>query len=136
MGRGSHNPLYGELKPIQRRPEDADAALQSLWHPMKHIFDRSDGGSFCSRCGAVEEDARYGAIGCEASPLGNEPGYHGFALTPIEQALGIALAEKATALANSWTPTGEFEARLSIWNDEIEARALGRAKRRRPRPKR
>lgn len=93
---------------------------------MKHHFADSDGESRCERCGALEEDARKARIGCEAPDEGNEPGYLGFALTPVEQALGISQSAKATALITMWTPNSEFEERLATWNADVEARALAR----------
>jgi hypothetical protein len=96
---------------------------------MKHRFTTSDGESHCERCGALEEDARNSRIGCEAPPEGNEHGYLGFALTPVEQALGISPAAKATALVTMWTPNAEFEERLATWNADVEARALARIER-------
>lgn len=135
MSRGkSHNPLYGPRKAHGRRCQDAEEAKRVLWQAMEHQFEGGEEQEMCSRCGALAPDAEKAHIGCEAPAEGNDQAYLGFALTPVEQALGTTLAEKASALANTWTPTGEFEERLATWNAEIEARALAGAKLQRPRP--
>lgn len=112
----------------------AAEALQRLWQPMKHRFDDLDDERACTRCGARALDAAEGPIGCEAPPEGNTGAYHGFALTPVEQALGVTQAEKAKHFIEILNgPLEHFHGCRRRWQAVVEDRALARFERRQPR---
>jgi hypothetical protein len=94
------------------------------WHVVEDADDDAR-AMHCIHCGAsgmgLFED-----IGCDAPASGNDLAAFTFALTPIEQALGVTMREKAAALLPDRN-TDLWVARTATWNAELAARALLRS---------